>query len=423
MPKTSAWHSVFQRGESILKVYPFARLPEPALAAVKWFAITIAVVAVVPVLLLSTRKAPAPGAPTRAEPVPSIPLTLTREGGRLSLRWDREAPAIQAGQCAILWIADGAIHRRLILAASQLRAGKLFYWPVNKDVSFEIQMSAGSNRSGETVCGNDATALLEPAERPAGREQRAERTASRNRLNTVHMAQRRATEATSLAQNFTQKKEPAATIPAPAEQPIPATPAPVRVPANQPEAAAPGPPPQPPRSVTLAAGTLIQARTIEALSTERNQAGDSFIAALDQPQVADGLVIAERGARLEGRVVQSERAGRVKGLSELAIELTQLNTSDRQRLAIETETFAKHGETLKSEDAGKVGTVATIGAVIGVIAGGGKGAGIGAAAGGAAGAGGVMGTRAKAVEIRPETKISFRLKNSITVTERQNAGR
>ena len=399
MPKTSAWHSMFQRGESILKVYPFARLPGPALAAVKWFSITIAVVAVVSVLQLSTRRARAPAAATRAEPVRSLPLTLAGEGGRFSLGWDREAPAIQAGECGVLWIADGGIHRRVILDASQLRAGKLFYWSVNKDVSFEIKMSEGKNRSGETVCGNNATSLLQAAEGPARRKRRAERTPSRNRLNTVHMAQRRATEATSLAQNFTQEKELAATIPAPAEQPIPAPPMPVRVPADQPEAAAPAPPPQPPRRVTLAAGTLIQARMIEPLSTERNQAGDTFTAALDQPQVADGLVIAERGARLEGRVVQSERAGRVKALSELTIELTQLNTSDRQRLAIETETFAKHGETSKGEEAAKGGTVAAIGA------------------------GGVMGTRGKAVEIRPETKISFRLKNSITVTERQNAGR
>jgi len=46
-----------------LRANPFARLPGPALAAVKWFSIAIAVVAVVPVLLLSTRKAPAPAAP------------------------------------------------------------------------------------------------------------------------------------------------------------------------------------------------------------------------------------------------------------------------------------------------------------------------------------------------------------------------
>jgi len=175
----------------MLKVYPFSRLPEPALVAVKWLSITIAAVAV---LLLSTRKAPAPPPPARAELVRSIPLTLTGEAGQLSLAWDREAPAIQAGQCGILWIADGAIHRRLILDASQLRAGKLIYWPVNKDVSFEIQMSAGNNRSGEAACGNDAIARLEPAERPAGRNRRVDRTTSRSRLNRVHTARRQSIE-------------------------------------------------------------------------------------------------------------------------------------------------------------------------------------------------------------------------------------
>jgi hypothetical protein len=186
-----------QRGESILKLYPFARRPKAALAA-KWR--TIAVVAVAPVLLLSTRKAPAPAGPITAEPVRSIPLTLTGEGGRLSLGWAREARAVQTGQCGILWITDGGIQRRLILDASQLRAGKLFYWPANKDVSFEIQLAEGENRGGETVCGNEATAQREPAERPAGREQRVE-TPSRNRLNPsgnrlnrVQVAQRQSIE-------------------------------------------------------------------------------------------------------------------------------------------------------------------------------------------------------------------------------------
>jgi hypothetical protein len=74
-----------------------------------------------------------------------------------------------------------------------LRAGKLFYWPVNKDVSFEIKMAEGNDRS-ETVCDNNATAPLEPAERPARREQLAETTASGNRLNKVHRAQRQSIE-------------------------------------------------------------------------------------------------------------------------------------------------------------------------------------------------------------------------------------
>ncbi|MEO8131445.1 MAG: hypothetical protein ABI822_30395, partial [Bryobacteraceae bacterium] len=66
----------------------------------------------------------------------------------------------------------------------------------------------------------------------------------------------------------------------------------------------------------------------------------------------------------------------------------------------------------------KIGAAAAIGAAIGAIAGGGKGAAIGAGAGGAAGTGGVMATRGKDAEVPVETKLSFRLRDAITLTER-----
>ncbi len=201
--------------------------------------------------------------------------------------------------------------------------------------------------------------------------------------------------------------------PTPAVQPVPEPPAPA--PAPVPSA----PPPPPPRQVTLTAGTLIPVRTVEGLSSDRNQAGDGFTATLDAPLIVNGLVIAERGAHLEGKVVQADRAGRVKGVSDLSIELTQLTTSDGQHVPIETERFIKHGPTSKGEDAAKIGGGAALGAIIGAVAGGGAGAAIGTAVGGAAGAGTVMGTRGKAVAIAPETRISFRLKNTITLTERR----
>lgn len=203
--------------------------------------------------------------------------------------------------------------------------------------------------------------------------------------------------------------------PAPATRPEPVTPEPT--PAVQPIPEPPAPPP--PRQVTLTAGTLIPVRTVEALSSDRNQAGDGFTATLDAPLVVNGLVIAERGAHLEGKVVQADKAGRVKGVSDLSIELTQLTTSDGQHVPIETESFIKHGQTSKGADAAKIGGGAALGAIIGAIAGGGTGAAIGTAVGGAAGAGTVVGTRGKAVAIAPETRISFRLKSAVTITERQ----
>ena len=48
---------------------------------------------------------------------------------------------------------------------------------------------------------------------------------------------------------------------------------------------------------------LIPVRLVDGLSSERNAPGDSFASTLDQELVADGFVIAERGARVEGRVL------------------------------------------------------------------------------------------------------------------------
>lgn len=181
----------------------------------------------------------------------------------------------------------------------------------------------------------------------------------------------------------------------------------------------PAPAPAPPRTVTIPAGTLIPARLSETLASDKMQVGDSFFAALDSPLVISGLVIAEKGARLEGRVVELEQAGRVKGRAALGIQLVRLETSDGQRVAIQTETFRKEAEATKGDDAAKVGLGAGLGAAIGAIAGGGKGAAIGAAAGGAAGTGAVLATRGKPAVIPVETRIEFRLNSPVTVTEKR----
>jgi len=205
---------------------------------------------------------------------------------------------------------------------------------------------------------------------------------------------------------------PPVTVPTPAAVPQPE---PV---AQQPEPAAPAVQVQapPPAQVTLKAGTLVLARTGQGLSSAHNSAGDGFIATLDQPLVVDGWVIAERGARVEGKVVE---VGHGSSESHLAVVLTQLRTSDGQRVPIETETFEKHGQASSGDSAAKVAAGAAIGAAIGAIAGGGKGAAIGLGVGTAAGAGGAVATRGKVTVIPAETVIRFRLKNTITITERQ----
>lgn len=202
-----------------------------------------------------------------------------------------------------------------------------------------------------------------------------------------------------------------------------AAPEPVSRPAAEPSTVlsqpAVPPPPPPPQKVTLAAGTMLPVRIVEALSSERNQAGDTFTATLDQPLAVDGMVIAERGARLEGRLVEVKQSGRVKGVGSLAIALTKLRTSDGQTVAITTDTFTKEAPASKGDDIKRGAATTGIGAAIGAIAGGGKGAAIGAAVGAATGTGVAVATRGKPAELPSETRLSFRLSEPVTITEKR----
>ena len=259
------------------------------------------------------------------------------------------------------------------------------------------------------------------------------------------------------ARNTTPQEQTSSPMPAPTYPPInkerpyndaqPAEPAPPSDPIADPPApvisapavvSAPKPAPQPdpppsmsplvpetrtPNTVTIQPGTILAVRMGETISAARNQAGDGFLATLERPLIVDGFIIAERGARVEGRVLEAQQPGRASGQSHLGIELTELSTSDGQRIHVRTAAGKKEAGGSTGGDLAKVGAGAAIGAAIGAAVGGGKGAGIGAGVGGAAGTADVLLTRGKPAEIPVETRISFRIQDPITLTERlQEAG-
>lgn len=190
-------------------------------------------------------------------------------------------------------------------------------------------------------------------------------------------------------------------------------------PGPEPSAPVPTPAPQP-HVVTLAAGTLVSVRLGETLSTDHNYTGDTFRATLLSPIVQDGFIIADRGSKVLGRVVNAQSAGHMAAVSGLALALTEINTTDGQRVRIETTTFERSGPSTLGADTAKIAGGAALGALIGGLAGGGKGAAIGAGAGGAAGTGAVLWTHGKATVLASETQISFRLANPVTITEKLN---
>jgi hypothetical protein len=152
------------------------------------------------------------------------------------------------------------------------------------------------------------------------------------------------------------------------------------------------------------------------LSSDRNKAGDSFTAILDQPLVAQGWVVAQRGQTVVGRVADAQKAGRVQGVSQLAVELTELVAVDGAQIPVRTELIQSSAGTSRARDAAAIGTTTGIGAVIGGAVGGGEGAAIGAAAGAATGVAGVLTTRGRATELYPETVLTFRLQDPVTIS-------
>jgi hypothetical protein len=178
-----------------------------------------------------------------------------------------------------------------------------------------------------------------------------------------------------------------------------------------------GPPPEfhhVPSTLTVPAGTIISVRTSQFLSSDQSNVGDGFTAELQQPIVVDGWVVARRGQTVLGRVAMAQKAGRIKGTSQLGIELSNLVLVDGQQLPIHTQLQQTSGGKSQGRDAQGIGTTTGLGAIIGAAAGEGKGAAIGAGAGAAAGIAGVLLTRGRPTVIPPETALTFQLQSPLT---------
>ena len=71
---------------------------------------------------------------------------------------------------------------------------------------------------------------------------------------------------------------------------------------------------------------MLTIRTTRELSTKTAKTGDAFSAVLEEPISVDGWVVAAPGAKVDGRIVEADKGGRVKGKASLSIELTSLTT-------------------------------------------------------------------------------------------------
>jgi hypothetical protein len=211
---------------------------------------------------------------------------------------------------------------------------------------------------------------------------------------------------------------PPAPAPTPAPQPVVTAPqqAPIVVPAPQSDPIpVPGPPPPPEpttKKVTIAAGTDVYIRMIDSIDTDRAHENETFRASLDKDIVVDGKTIVPRRADVFVKVIEVQQAGKLKGQSELQVQLDRIFIG-KQAYPVTSNTFTQSGESEGKKAARNVGIGAAVGGVLGGILGGTKGAVIGAGAGGG---GGAVITKPEPLRINSETQMLFKLDNPVEVT-------
>jgi hypothetical protein len=140
-----------------------------------------------------------------------------------------------------------------------------------------------------------------------------------------------------------------------------------------------------------------------------------FDAVVAHPVKSHGRVVIPAGATVAGIIVEAKQGGKIKGSSNLALQLTQLHLRNHT-YSLHTNQFVQQKKGKGSRTAKIGGGSAAGGAIIGAIAGGGKGAVIGGLLGGGAGVAGSAVTGNKELTIPAESLVPFTLTQPLRIT-------
>jgi hypothetical protein len=156
----------------------------------------------------------------------------------------------------------------------------------------------------------------------------------------------------------------------------------------------------------LPKGTEISVRMVDSIDSEQHRPGDQFSATLEDPILLGNEVIAPKGAKAVVRLSDASDSGRLKGRTELTLQLVSV-VIDGRAVTINSSDVSQQSGSRGERTAKSAAAVGVLGAIIGGIAGGGKGAAIGAAAGAGAGAGAQVLLDPQKVKVPSEAVLSF----------------
>jgi hypothetical protein len=166
--------------------------------------------------------------------------------------------------------------------------------------------------------------------------------------------------------------------------------------------------------VTLPDNTAIHVTLNQAVTSDQNRPGDHFEATVSEPIIVADKTIIPKGAPVEGLVVDAHHSGRLMGRARLKLALEAVTVNGKS-YDIRTSAHPKIGGKHKNRNLVLIGGGAGGGALIGAIAAGGEGALIGGPIGAGAGTAAAFITGKKNVRLPPETHLTFKLVEQLTI--------
>ena len=110
----------------------------------------------------------------------------------------------------------------------------------------------------------------------------------------------------------------------------------------------------------IPAGTAVQVRIVEKLSSETANVGQVFHGTLAAPVVANGRMLFPKGAQVTGEVVNVERSGRLSTPGELHLSLRTIRSGARS-FAVAVLPIVIKGESHTKSNVTKIGGGTAVG--------------------------------------------------------------
>jgi len=169
-----------------------------------------------------------------------------------------------------------------------------------------------------------------------------------------------------------------------------------------------------PVPITVPNETVLHVTLDQGLASDQSRPGDHFEATVSQPVAIGDKTVIPQGAHVEGSVVDARPSGRLTGRARLQLALESIDVNGKS-YELHTNTSQRAGGNHKKRNWAWIGGGGAGGALIGAAAGGGKGALIGGPIGAGAGTAAAYFTGKKDIHLGPETPLTFRLVEPITI--------